>query len=339
MRIVCEEEDSFVGGHPPGEAECEYVGVQGVCGPEGVFHAVSPGQANRHGLGLDPVQKLCGQFLTHSPQFFVRNGIHGLPGCRVCYPLPGRPALSQVAVEKSLDCWRRPGGEVRTIGDVRYGDVVHGTTGKKRFPHFSGDSTVDSAHGVGRPAHADSQGCHPRRLIWVFLPESTEFEQFFVACSQFGRHLGIDLQKLPGRVGFVTRRDGRVCCKNRTAAHPLAGLLKGQPPGGLDARELESCKGRMPLVQMDDGRFDPEGLQCPCAAHPQESILGEPDLVVAFVESCGDKLLPRRVFLQFGIEQKQRDAPHIDAPDVCLDRLAPYGDVDAQRFSLAVRYP
>lgn len=71
----------------------------------------------------------------------------------------------------------------------------------------------------------------------------------------------------------------------------------------------------MPLIEMEDGRVEPELAQNPDPTNAQDQLLPQPVLAVASVEDVRDVARPRRVALDLRVEQVERDAPDPRAPD------------------------
>ena len=72
----------------------------------------------------------------------------------------------------------------------------------------------------------------------------------------------------------------------------------------------------MPFVQVVDGRLDSERLQRPDPADPEQRVLREPDRAVPLVEPRGRPAARRVVLGQLGVEQVERHAADVDAPDL-----------------------
>ena len=94
------------------------------------------------------------------------------------------------------------------------------------------------------------------------------------------------------------------------------------------AQPLYLEEGRVPLVQVEDVRLDPERRQRANAADAEQQLLADPMLAIAAVESVSEPV---------DLEQVERDDAgrrrHVLAPDPGLDRLA--GEIDRDGDVLA----
>jgi hypothetical protein len=92
----------------------------------------------------------------------------------------------------------------------------------------------------------------------------------------------------------------------------------------------------VPLVQVVDGRRQPERAQRAGAAYPQDELLTDPVLAVAPVQDVGDRTGGGCVRCDVGVEQVQRRAAHVASPDSEARRLARELDLDEHRAALVV---
>ena len=86
--------------------------------------------------------------------------------------------------------------------------------------------------------------------------------------------------------------------------------------------ELERRERGMTLVEVEDAGLDPERAQRPHGADPEQPVLPEARERVALVQARGDPAVDRVVLVELGVEEVERDAADLDAPDVERD-LAP----------------
>src|SRR6266545_1130974 len=103
-----------------------------------------------------------------------------------------------------------------------------------------------------------------------------------------------------------------------------------------DAFERE--EGRMSLVQMVNARLNAQRLERATAADAQHHLLLQSHLGVAAVKLKGDSLIGRGVLLDVRIEQVERDATHLRAPDLRGDFAAGILDFDDQRLAVTVAF-
>ena len=86
--------------------------------------------------------------------------------------------------------------------------------------------------------------------------------------------------------------------------------------------ELERRERRMALVEVQDAGLDPERAQRPHGADPEQPVLPEARERVALVEAGGDPPVDGVVLVELGVEEVERDAADLDAPDVERDLAA-----------------
>ncbi len=98
--------------------------------------------------------------------------------------------------------------------------------------------------------------------------------------------------------------------------------------GEVLTQQLERGEGRMSLVQVIDGRTDAQRLQGTGAPDPEHRVLREPDRAAAFVEAGRDPPPHDRILRTIGVEQEQRDASDVDAPDLHGDGFVVDRDLD-----------
>ncbi len=82
--------------------------------------------------------------------------------------------------------------------------------------------------------------------------------------------------------------------------------------------QLHCSQDGVALVEVVHGWVDAQSAQGACPAESEHRVLGEADLAVALVEARGDPASDGGVGLHVAVEQVERYAPYVDAPD--LDR-------------------
>ena len=88
------------------------------------------------------------------------------------------------------------------------------------------------------------------------------------------------------------------------------------PRSQLLARELERGERRVALVHVDDAGLDAERAQRAHAADAEQDVLRQPRARVADVEPRRDPARSAGVLGPVGVEQEQRHAADVDAPDL-----------------------
>ena len=165
--------------------------------------------------------------------------------------------------------------------------------------------------------------------------DAAEVEERLVGEAEPPRELAERLQELLRRVALVAGLERRVRREDDVPAHPLERLLERRPLLDVERGALERRQRRMALVQVHDVGMDVERLEHARAADPEQPVLREPDVRVAVVGARRRPPAHRVVLGQLRVEQEQRHAPDLDAPDLEGDRAAEERDRQAQR--LAVR--
>ena len=90
----------------------------------------------------------------------------------------------------------------------------------------------------------------------------------------------------------------------------------------------------MTLVQVHDGGVDPHRSERPDPADPEERVLRQADLAVADVQARGDPPVHPIVVGPLRVQEEERDAADVDAPNLQANPAPP--QVDHHREGLAV---
>ena len=90
----------------------------------------------------------------------------------------------------------------------------------------------------------------------------------------------------------------------------------------------------MTLVEVHDARLDPQRVQRAHAADAEQRVLAEPHAGVAHVQARGDPAVGEVVLRPVGVEQQQRHAADVHAPDLGDDRALADRHLDAQRLAV-----
>ena len=121
----------------------------------------------------------------------------------------------------------------------------------------------------------------------------------------------------------------------------LPGLRRCQGrPEGLPrllheaAGALKDDKGRMPLVQVADVRFQFQGLEEPPSADAEEYLLGEPELLALSVKLARDPPMGGEVGRVVAVEEVEPRVAHPDLPGAHPDGIAGQGDLKAQQLTV-----
>jgi hypothetical protein len=261
------------------------------------------------------------------PQLLRGDLVHGRPRGGVGRAV--EPVLTEVAVEQLPHRLAEPGRDVHAVGDVRDRDVVDGAVGPHGLPHLARDLAVATRDAVGGAARAQRELRDPARLGRVGAAEADDL-------------LGVDAERagdlrqrlgdLVRRVGVVAGRDRRVGGEDRARAGALQRGLERAVV--LAAGELERDERGVALVEVHDARLDPHRLQRAHAADAEQHVLGQARVLVADVQARGDPARGLGVLGPVRVEQEQRHAADVHAPDLRDDLRV--GDRHGDRDRLAV---
>ncbi len=122
----------------------------------------------------------------------------------------------------------------------------------------------------------------------------------------------------------MRREDAPLACRGERVVERLA---RGDAPSG----ELERGERRVPLVEVEDAGLDAERVQHAYGADPEEAVLAEPRERVALVEARGDPAVDRVVLVELRVEEVERHAADLRAPDVEGDLAAEERERQPQR--------
>ena len=198
---------------------------------------------------------------------------------------------------------------VRDVADLGV-DVL------ERRPHLARDLAVQRGDAVRVGGEAQRHGREPERFG---LAELAEREQVLLGDARLVRERHDVAADQRGAEDLVAGGDGRV---------------GGEDGGGLDVRDrvvgrhavlderadaLDREEGGVALVHVEDVRVDAERLERTDAADAEQQLLADAVLAVAGVERVGEHL---------DLEQVERNAADVLAPDVGGDRLAVELDLD-----------
>jgi len=128
------------------------------------------------------------------------------------------------------------------------------------------------------------------------------------------------------------RRHRRVGREHRPRPCRLERLGERQPVLAHEAADaLEAEEGRVALVHVEDDGLEAERAQRAHAADAEHDLLPDAVLLVAAVELVGDVLDVGRVLGDVGVEQVQRHASHVRAPDLHDRRASGEVHLDTHR--------
>jgi hypothetical protein len=289
-RVLEHEREPLVGGHPPGEADGQHVGVEGGLGPAELGLGRPPGQRG----GADPAAHLLDQPPAQQP--------------------PGAPQLTGVdpvhAVEVHLAPDRRrvalagglgaqleqlaggPGRGVHAVGDGADRHVVGVEARPQRAEHVPADVAVQLAHAVGALPQPQA---HVRHVELARVVLRAQREELLHRHPEAGE---VPLDQRPGEPVDPGGHRG-VGGEDRAAAHRLQRLTEGQAVGlGQLADPLDALEAGVALVGVEhlglrgpgQRAERPDGAD---AADAQQHLLPQPVVLSPAVQPVGDPALDR----------------------------------------------
>ena len=223
---------------------------------------------------------------------------------------------------------------MHAVGDVADRDLVERAVGPERVPHLAGDLAVAARDAVGGAAQAQRELGDADGLALGVGVRPREPEDVAAGRAQLVDDRADRLLEQLDRVGVVARRDRRVRREDRARARGLDRLVGGHAGGDRLARELERRERGVALVHVDHAGVDAEPAEQPHPADAEQDVLGEPGRLVADVQARRDPALHLRVVGAVDVEQVERHAADVDAPDLGGDVLA--RDRDGERQDVAV---
>ncbi len=188
------------------------------------------------------------------------------------------------------------------------------TPGTERREHGARDAAVQPADAVHARGHADAERRHVEDAR-VAARLGAEREQA-VEREAGGHAAGAEVARHQlVREAVDAGRHGRVRREERARAHDLQRVLRVAAALDEHAHALEREEARVPLVHVEHGGLDAAGGERLDAADAEQDLLPQPVLAVAAVEAVGDRALGGGVRGHVGVEQEQRDAADVDAPE------------------------
>ena len=132
---------------------------------------------------------------------------------------------------------------------------------------------------------------------------------------------------------LVAGSDRRMDREHAVAAHDVEGIVERQARGDVLPRPFREQERGMAFVQVPHRGRQVELAQRPHAADAEHELLVQPHLATADVKDVRDRAVGVVVVRDVGVEQQDRDPPHLGDPDGG-EQLA-IGQRDADREGLA----
>ena len=172
------------------------------------------------------------------------------------------------------------------VGDMGDRHALQRAPREQRLPHAARHLAVALTDGVGATAATQRQRGHARRLRDIGRVDAAQRQEAFAVAAGIG-HAAEHRQQLVARIGLVAGGHRRVRGEHHLLAHLLPGRVVAHvgPARARLRQQLEHTQRRMAFVQVIDGRFDAQRLQCAHAADAEHRVLRQADGAVALVQA------------------------------------------------------
>ncbi len=228
-------------------------------------------------------------------------------------PIP--PVRGHVVVEQPRHLVRQPRRHVDAVRDRADRSQVLRHARPDRRPHLAGDDAVEPADGVDPLGGAQGERRHVELRPRAVVVRAELHEPIAVLAQRAPAASEMRLDQAE-REGIVPGRYRRVRREHRRQPHLFERLVEREARLDVIPDPLQDDEGRVPFVEVPDRRSRAEGLQRANAADAENDFLLDARLAVPAVQSCRQFAVPRRVFLEAGVQQIQLHpaepyAPHL----------------------------
>ena len=231
----------------------------------------------------------------------------------------GHPFAAEIAVEGECNIGDEPGAGVDAVGDVPDGHFVGRDLRPDVVPHFSARHRRAAADAVDAVGQADGQHRHGESLLVVgdiFAaqgeePSSSSLSDGMIARKYLSIISGENVSMPAGTGVWVVKTLVAITCwRASSKVRWFVSSIMRMRSRARKARGLRSCGRRWA------GCSAPRGAD---AADAQDDFLLDAHFGSAAVELGGDFAIGGGVFLEIGVEQIERNAADVGAPDFAED--------------------
>ena len=219
------------------------------------------------------------------------------------------------------------------VGDVADGHLVDRAIGPQGGPHLARDLAVAAADAVARAARVQGELRHAEGLAVVVGARAPEPDDGVEVDADLAGQRAQRVDDQLGLVGVVARGHRGVRGEHGARAGRVQRVLQRRAARQLGAGQLQRGEGGVALVEVHHRRVDAHRPQRAHAAHAEQQVLGEAQVARAGVQARADPACHRAVLRAVGVEQEERHAPDVEAPDLRDDVLGADGDGDRDRLA------
>ena len=209
---------------------------------------------------------------------------------------------------------------------------------EERPPHLAGHLAVAEADGVRAPREPQRERRHPRPLVARPGCVRQRSRNRSASIPSRRREVGERLEERSGLVRLVARRHRRVRREHAPLSRGGERVVERLAGGDAARGELERGERGVPLVEVEDAGLDPERVEHADGADPEQAVLAEPRERVALVEARRDPAVDGVVLVELGVEEVQRHAADLGAPDVERDLAAEERERQPERRAVGARH-
>ncbi|CAB4903145.1 unannotated protein [freshwater metagenome] len=226
------------------------------------------------------------------------------------------PRGAELGVEELLELVADPRAGVDAVGDrADPRPERHGGE------HLATYGTVQLRDAVGPAGGRQAERRHVERLHRAVACQNAQLEQFVaVEIVRRGPRFDVAGEQFAGEA-IDAGGYRRVRGEQGDRADVFERCRDVLGPGATSTfDEFEHEQTGVAFVQVEARGRDAEGFECPDAPDAEHQFLAQAVLLIAAIQTVGDGAHGRGVRLEIGVEQIERDATDVDAPDLGLRR-------------------
>ncbi len=308
LRVAQHQGQPLVGGDAAGEPDGQHVRVEHRVGPAQLQRRRAALQPRRADPAADLVDQAAAQLGAQLPQPGVGDRLEPQPD-------PGLLGLA----EHPAHLGRRPRRAVHAVGHRPDRHLGHVEAGPEAAEHVPADLAVQLRHAVRPLREPQAHVRHVEQAGVVLRAQRQHPLRAHARQQRLGAEVVLhEVHREP----VDARRHRRVRREHRARPHRRVRLVEVQALGGRQLPDpLQPQEPGVPLVGVEHlGLRVPGqlavGAHRPDPADARQDLLPDPVVLVPAVQPVGDPAQVLVVLLDVGVEQQQRDPPHLRLPDL-----------------------